>query len=89
MQGPGGKNVLLQEFIAESRGRDIRAFVIGRRVVAAMHAASAAVRAGHAPPPTEWPRSAALAGIVDELTVAGAVLTGSADGPGHIREIAR
>jgi ribosomal protein S6--L-glutamate ligase len=36
LQGPGGKNVLLQEFIAESRGRDIRAFVIGRRVVAAM-----------------------------------------------------
>jgi ribosomal protein S6--L-glutamate ligase len=36
LQGPGGKNVLLQEFITESRGRDIRAFVIGRRVVAAM-----------------------------------------------------
>lgn len=36
LQGPGGKNVLLQEFVAESRGRDIRAFVIGGKVVAAM-----------------------------------------------------
>ena len=30
------QNVLIQEFIAESKGRDIRAFVIGDRVVAAM-----------------------------------------------------
>ncbi len=30
------QNVLVQEFIAESRGRDIRAFVIGDQVVAAM-----------------------------------------------------
>jgi ribosomal protein S6--L-glutamate ligase len=30
------QNVLLQRFIAESRGKDIRAFVIGDRVVAAM-----------------------------------------------------
>ncbi len=29
-------NVLLQHFVAESRGRDIRAFVVGDRVVAAM-----------------------------------------------------
>jgi ribosomal protein S6--L-glutamate ligase len=36
LQGPGGKNVLLQQFVTESRGRDIRAFVIGGRVVAAM-----------------------------------------------------
>jgi ribosomal protein S6--L-glutamate ligase len=31
-----GTNVLLQQFIAESRGRDIRALVVGDRVVAAM-----------------------------------------------------
>ncbi len=31
-----GTNVLLQKFVAESRGRDIRAFVVGDRVVAAM-----------------------------------------------------
>ncbi len=31
-----GTNVLLQRFIAESRGRDIRALVVGDRVIAAM-----------------------------------------------------
>jgi ribosomal protein S6--L-glutamate ligase len=31
-----GQEILLQEFVAESRGRDVRAFVIGDRVVAAM-----------------------------------------------------
>jgi len=31
-----GQEILLQEFIAESRGRDIRALVIGERVVGAM-----------------------------------------------------
>lgn len=30
------QNVLIQKFISESRGRDIRAFVVGTRVVAAM-----------------------------------------------------
>lgn len=30
------QNVLIQRFVAESRGRDIRAFVVGDRVVAAM-----------------------------------------------------
>jgi ribosomal protein S6--L-glutamate ligase len=30
------QNVLIQRFIAESRGRDVRAFVVGDRVVAAM-----------------------------------------------------
>ncbi len=31
-----GTNVLLQRFVSESRGRDVRAFVVGDRVVAAM-----------------------------------------------------
>ena len=31
-----GQDILIQQFVAESRGRDIRAFVIGDRVVAAM-----------------------------------------------------
>ena len=31
-----GQDIILQEFVAESRGRDIRAIVVGRRVVAAM-----------------------------------------------------
>ena len=31
-----GQNIILQEFIAESKGRDIRALVVGQEVVAAM-----------------------------------------------------
>jgi len=31
-----GKNVLIQKFVEESRGRDVRAFIVGGRVVAAM-----------------------------------------------------
>jgi len=31
-----GQNILIQEFVAESRGRDVRALVVGDRVVAAM-----------------------------------------------------
>jgi len=31
-----GQEILLQEFVSESKGRDVRAFVIGDRVVAAM-----------------------------------------------------
>lgn len=31
-----GQNILIQEFVAESRGRDLRALVVGDRVVAAM-----------------------------------------------------
>ncbi len=36
LQFATGNNVLIQEFVAESRGRDIRAFVVDGRVVAAM-----------------------------------------------------
>ena len=32
----GGQNVLVQKFVAESKGKDVRAFVIGDRVVGAM-----------------------------------------------------
>ncbi len=35
------QNVLLQKFVAESKGRDIRAFVVGGRVVAAMRRVAA------------------------------------------------
>jgi ribosomal protein S6--L-glutamate ligase len=31
-----GQDIILQEFVAESKGRDIRAIVVGKRVVAAM-----------------------------------------------------
>jgi ribosomal protein S6--L-glutamate ligase len=36
LAGPAKMSVLLQKFVKESRGRDIRAFVVGGRVVAAM-----------------------------------------------------
>jgi len=36
LQEVAKQNVLLQQFVKESRGRDIRAFVVGGRVVAAM-----------------------------------------------------
>ncbi|MBM4266277.1 MAG: 30S ribosomal protein S6--L-glutamate ligase [Deltaproteobacteria bacterium] len=36
LSGPAKMNVLLQQFVQESRGRDVRALVVGGRVVAAM-----------------------------------------------------
>jgi ribosomal protein S6--L-glutamate ligase len=36
LQGAAQQNVLLQRFVKESKGRDVRAFVVGNRVVAAM-----------------------------------------------------
>lgn len=36
LSGPAKMSVLLQQFVKESRGRDVRAFVVGDRVVAAM-----------------------------------------------------
>ena len=36
LSGPARMSVLLQRFVKESKGRDIRAFVVGGRVVAAM-----------------------------------------------------
>jgi ribosomal protein S6--L-glutamate ligase len=36
LQSAANQNVLIQEFVKESKGRDIRAFVVGNRVVAAM-----------------------------------------------------
>lgn len=36
LSGPAKQSVLLQKFVKESKGKDIRAFVVGDRVVAAM-----------------------------------------------------
>jgi ribosomal protein S6--L-glutamate ligase len=41
LSGPAKMSVLLQQFIKESKGRDIRAFVVGNRVVAAMRRTAA------------------------------------------------
>lgn len=41
LSGPAKMSVLLQQFVKESRGVDIRAFVVGNRVVAAMRRSAA------------------------------------------------
>lgn len=91
LQGPGGKNVLLQEFIAESRGRDIRAFVIGGHVVASMRRSargdeyrSNVHRGGRVEPVElnpEYARTAVQAAQILGLRVAGVDMLEGRDGP--------
>ncbi len=91
LQGPGGKDVLLQEFVAESRGRDIRAFVIGGHVVAAMrrsargdeyrsnvHRGGRVERVNLDP---EYARTAVQAAQILGLRVAGVDMLEGRDGP--------
>src|SRR5207302_10414433 len=86
-----GKNVLIQKFIKEARGADVRAFVIGRRVVAAMkrkasrgefrsniHRGGTARKVRLSP---EARRTALAAARALGLTVAGVDLIESDDGP--------
>src|SRR6201999_4658021 len=64
-----GQDIILQEYIAESRGRDYRAIVVGGRVVAAMRrqAKKGEVRSnlhrgglgGKGDPPKPYPNAAA------------------------------
>jgi ribosomal protein S6--L-glutamate ligase len=91
LQGPGGKNVLLQQFVSESRGRDIRAFVIGGRVVAAMRRVSSGDefrsnvhRGGRVEKVTldaEYARTAVQAAQILGLRVAGVDMLEGRDGP--------
>lgn len=84
-------NILVQEFIKESRGRDVRAFVVGGRVVAAMerHAVAGEFRSnlhqgglGEATKLTEEERRTAVrAARTLGLAVAGVDLLRSARGP--------
>ena len=86
-----GQEILLQEFVAESRGRDVRALVIGDRVVAAMRrqARSGEFRSnlhrGGAGKPVELPADfaeiAVRAARIVGLDVAGVDLLEAADGP--------
>ena len=86
-----GMNVLVQEFIEESEGRDIRALVVGQRVVAAMRrqapigelrsnvhrgATGVAVRL-----PESYTRAAVRAARAMKLHFAGVDLLESRDGP--------
>jgi ribosomal protein S6--L-glutamate ligase len=91
LQGPGGKNVLLQEFVAESRGRDIRAFVIGGRVVASMRRSASGDeyrsnvhrggRVERVDLDPEYERTAVQAAQILGLRVAGVDMLEGRDGP--------
>ncbi len=85
------QNVLIQRFIAESRGRDVRALVIGDRVVAAMRRVakgdefrSNVHRGGTVEAvdlDAEFQRVAVQAAQIMGLRVAGVDMLESADGP--------
>jgi ribosomal protein S6--L-glutamate ligase len=86
-----GHNLLIQEFVAESRGRDIRALVVGGRVVAAMKRIAplgefrsnihrgGSGRLVHLSP--EYERVAVESARIMELDVAGVDLLESRRGP--------
>src|SRR5919205_1463961 len=85
------QNILIQKFIAEANGADVRALVVGNRVVGAMRrqAVTGEFRAnlhrgGSAKKvslPAEYRRTAVAAARVLGLTVAGVDLLESKDGP--------
>src|SRR5262245_2329312 len=85
------QNILIQKFIAEAKGADIRALVVGRRVVAAMKrkAVSGEFRsnlhrggtAQNMRLPAEYRRTALAAARVLGLRVAGVDLIESKEGP--------
>lgn len=86
-----GQRVLIQRFVAESRGRDLRAFVVGGRVVAAMRRTATGDefranvhRGGRVEPlilPPDHEHVAVRAASILGLHVAGVDLLESADGP--------
>ncbi len=85
------QNVLVQKFVKESRGRDIRAFVVGDRVVAAMRRQAVGEefrsnvhRGGRAEPVTldpSYERTAIHAAQIMGLRVAGVDMMEANDGP--------
>jgi ribosomal protein S6--L-glutamate ligase len=85
------ENILIQQFIKESKGADIRAFVVGGRVVAAMKRQAVAGefrsnlhRGGSAAAyklPAEYRKTALMAARALGLRVAGVDLIESAEGP--------
>src|SRR5262245_39309996 len=85
------QNILIQKFIAESRGADIRALVVGRKVVAAMRRQAVAGefrsnlhRGGSATKvrlPAEYRKTALAAARVLGLRLAGVDMLESKDGP--------
>ncbi len=91
LAGPAKMSVLLQKFVKESKGRDIRAFVVGGRVVAAMRRTAAGDefrsnihRGGSAEIvqlDEEYQRTAVHAAQIMGLRVAGVDLLEGKDGP--------
>jgi ribosomal protein S6--L-glutamate ligase len=91
LSGPAKMSVLLQRFVKESKGRDVRAFVVGGRVVAAMRRVaqgdefrSNVHRGGIAETvelDEEYQRVAVHAAQIMGLRVAGVDLLEGADGP--------
>ncbi|MCA9505730.1 MAG: RimK family alpha-L-glutamate ligase, partial [Myxococcales bacterium] len=92
LQGAANQNVLIQEFVRESKGRDVRAFVVGNRVVAAMRRIaqgdefrSNVHRGGRAEAipklDPEFERTALHAAQVMGLRVAGVDMLEGRDGP--------
>jgi ribosomal protein S6--L-glutamate ligase len=85
------QNVLIQKFVAESKGKDIRAFVIGDRVVAAMRRVaqgqefrSNVHRGGVAEPvelPEEYVETAVRAAQIMGLRIAGVDMLEAKSGP--------
>lgn len=85
------QNVLIQRFVAESKGRDVRAFVVGGEVVAAMRRVAQGAefrsnvhRGGRAEAvalDAEYQRTAVRAAHVMGLRVAGVDMLEGADGP--------
>src|SRR5690606_29345318 len=85
------QNVLIQNFVEESRGRDVRAFVVGGRVVAAMRRSAQGTefrsnvhRGGVAVPvqlEPEYERTAVMAAQILGLRVAGVDMLESNEGP--------
>src|SRR5438093_8413254 len=86
-----GQEILLQEFVAESRGRDVRALVVGDRVVGAMRREaprgefrSNLHRGGFGTAielPADYAEAAVRAAKVIGLDVAGVDLLESNEGP--------
>ncbi len=85
------QNVLIQKFVSESKGRDIRAFVVGDRVVAAMRRVAAGqefrsnVHRGGSTEVVEldeeYERTAVHAAQILNLNVAGVDMLEGKDGP--------
>jgi ribosomal protein S6--L-glutamate ligase len=84
-------NVMVQKFVAESKGRDVRAFVVGDRVVAAMRRVAAGQgfrsnihRGGTAEPidlDPDYEQTAVRSAQILGLQVAGVDMLEGADGP--------